>query len=175
MIRGRTFASVPTEVPKRKNGISHEVIFVVGVGEMKPCSPCMEYKPLEDFHLDGTAKSGRTTQCKDCANKNARRSHDKRMENPEWVAQRREICNALIRANKSKAVDYKGGKCEDCGNIYPDYVYDFHHLSGDTKTDNPSAILRRSWDKAKEELDLCILVCANCHRERHFGKAGEDQ
>ena len=28
--------------------------------------------------------------------------------------------------------------------------------------------MRWSWERAKKELDKCILVCSNCHREIHF-------
>jgi len=27
----------------------------------------------------------------------------------------------------------------------------------------------RSWQKVKSELEKCILICANCHRELHEG------
>jgi len=69
---------------------------------------------------------------------------------------------------KLKAIEYKGGCCQDCGGVFHPAVYDFHHLDPTIKDYNPSASLDRNWDRAKEELDKCILLCANCHRKLHF-------
>ena len=38
-----------------------------------------------------------------------------------------------------------------------------------TNTKRFRVVDRTSSDKVKEELDKCILVCANCHREIHTG------
>jgi hypothetical protein len=27
----------------------------------------------------------------------------------------------------------------------------------------------RSWQKVRKEIDKCVLICANCHRESHIG------
>jgi hypothetical protein len=74
------------------------------------------------------------------------------------------------RKLKSLAVELKGGKCQICG--YGKYVgaLDFHHLDEKDKDfDLSTRGLTRSWKKIKEEIDKCILVCANCHREIHGG------
>lgn len=73
---------------------------------------------------------------------------------------------------KIKCVEYKGGKCEICGYDKEVEVFDFHHLDPKEKDFNISSTNRRgrstiSWDKLKKELDKCILLCANCHREIH--------
>lgn len=68
------------------------------------------------------------------------------------------------------SIAYKGGKCQCCG--YNKYVgaLEFHHINSEEKDFGISAKgYTRSWKRVKEELDKCILVCANCHREIHAG------
>ena len=44
----------------------------------------------------------------------------------------------------------------------------FHHLDPNEKDFNPSNLKKYKFDdRIKNELDKCILVCANCHREIH--------
>lgn len=76
-----------------------------------------------------------------------------------------------MRAQKRKkqhAVDVFGGKCCMCGYDKCIDALEFHHLDKTEKEESPSyVIMRWSWEKAKKELDKCILVCSNCHREIH--------
>ena len=45
---------------------------------------------------------------------------------------------------------------------------EFHHLDPKGKDFGISDKgYTRSWQKVKEELDKCIMICANCHREIH--------
>ena len=72
------------------------------------------------------------------------------------------------RVIKLKAIEYKGGKCEKCGYNKCPAVFEFHHL--DPKQKDFSIAKNghsRSWERVKNELDKCILLCANCHRELH--------
>lgn len=81
------------------------------------------------------------------------------------------------RKLRLKAVEYKGGKCIFCGYQRDTKALDFHHLDESKKSFGLSERgLTRSWGKILEELDKCVLVCANCHREIHSGlrKIGTD-
>jgi len=75
------------------------------------------------------------------------------------------------RKYKQQAVDYKGGKCQNCG--YSKYLgaLEFHHLDPTQKDFEMSKFTKSPLgDFAKEELNKCILLCANCHREAHETK-----
>ncbi len=69
-------------------------------------------------------------------------------------------------------MELKGGKCELCGYKSCIWALDFHHLDEKTKSFSLSVRgLTRSWALIKNEVEKCVLVCANCHREIHAGVA----
>ena len=63
-------------------------------------------------------------------------------------------------------IKYKGGKCEICGYNKNISALEFHHINPKEKAFTVSDT-RHSWNEAQKELDKCILLCANCHRELH--------
>ncbi|TSC94193.1 MAG: HNH endonuclease [Candidatus Berkelbacteria bacterium Licking1014_85] len=88
-----------------------------------------------------------------------RKYADRREYNIAAVAKRR-------KKIKEMAIEYKGGKCYFCG--YNKYIgaFDFHHLQKKSFGLSTKG-MTRSWDKTKKEIDKCLLLCANCHRELH--------
>jgi hypothetical protein len=74
---------------------------------------------------------------------------------------------------KIRLIEYKGGKCSVCGYDKPiPSAYDFHHLDPIEKDFNISA-KSLSFDRLKEEVDKCVLLCKNCHAEIHFEMSQE--
>jgi len=66
------------------------------------------------------------------------------------------------------AIEYKGGRCILCGYDKCQEALEFHHTDSSQKDFGVSQDgLTRSWERVKNELDKCIMVCANCHRELH--------
>lgn len=71
---------------------------------------------------------------------------------------------------KKKCLEYKGQKCVECG--YSKYygALEFHHIDPRKKDFSISQMKSYSFDNiVKEELDKCVLLCANCHREVESG------
>lgn len=75
---------------------------------------------------------------------------------------------------KIKAIKLKGEKCSVCGITYNGEnasIFDFHHIDPNEKEFNPKRVINSGLTtKALEELDKCVLVCANCHRLIHNSK-----
>jgi hypothetical protein len=68
---------------------------------------------------------------------------------------------------KKKCIDYKGGKCMICGYSKCIAALEFHHRDPNEKEFKISRN-KFDWEKVKDELDKCDLLCSNCHREYHY-------
>ena len=59
-------------------------------------------------------------------------------------------------------------KCTKCGFNHP-AALDFHHEDPKKKEYNVHRLISNgSFDKAMEEVQKCIVLCANCHRIHHY-------
>ncbi|KKM20286.1 hypothetical protein LCGC14_1646980 [marine sediment metagenome] len=80
-------------------------------------------------------------------------------------------CKNIERQRKAKikCVEYKGGKCINCGfNKYMSALV-FHHVNPKNKEFRIAKWRIISWNRIKKELNKCILLCANCHAGIHAG------
>lgn len=114
----------------------------------KICPKCKIEKPVEDFYRRRN-DANCSTHCKLCTTISTRERQ---------------------RGVKQKAVDYLGGKCSVCN--YDKYIgaLEFHHIDPLQKDFTIADLKLSSFERIKFELDKCLLVCANCHREIHGGK-----
>jgi len=95
--------------------------------------------------------------------KDTRTYADRRAYSIQAVSNRR-------RAIKAMAIEYKGGKCQICGYKKYQGALDLHHIKRKEKEFSMSDKgYSRSWERVKKEIDKCILVCPNCHREVEAG------
>lgn len=91
-------------------------------------------------------------------------------QSDEFKKERNKYRSVIRNKNKQTAIEYLGGKCNDCGQVFPHYVYDFHHIEQDLKSANLNKLLNCSLEKVLDEIKNCVLLCANCHRIRHKGE-----
>ena len=70
---------------------------------------------------------------------------------------------------KKQLIEIAGGECCDCGYKRNISALEFHHLNPEEKLFGLD--LRKcscaNWESLVEEVKKCVLICANCHRERH--------
>jgi hypothetical protein len=85
-------------------------------------------------------------------------------KHPDVVARQRDrrILGIRLLVDEIKA----SSGCVFCGENFP-AALDFHH-TGD-KAGTVASCIPKSFTRAKEELDKCTLMCANCHRKLHAG------
>jgi hypothetical protein len=133
---------------------------------MKICSSCKKNKDNSEFNkkLDKLQP-----YCRTCDNQKARQRYANNREHHIKIIGER---NRRIRKEIQEEIKTmkESTPCSDCGKYYPSYVMDFDHVRG-IKNNNISKLSNMaSRNKLKDELLKCEIVCANCHRERTYGK-----
>jgi len=72
---------------------------------------------------------------------------------------------------KQKWKDFKDTlSCLECGTSHP-ATLDFHHIDPEMKNESVHRLVRaKSYKKALEEVEQCLVLCANCHRVFHYNE-----
>lgn len=68
---------------------------------------------------------------------------------------------------KSRFVNLKGGKCCKCGYNKNIGALQFHHIKNKIVSLDTRNLDILAEDVILQELEKCILLCANCHAEEH--------
>jgi len=114
----------------------------------KVCSLCKEDKAASLYANDTRHSDGLSSQCRRC------QLDAKKVKRIQ---------------NKYKAVEYKGGCCNRCGQMFECLdVYDFHHRNPSEKEQSLNNLVNSNWNNIVKELDKCDLLCSNCHKITHW-------
>lgn len=78
------------------------------------------------------------------------------------------------KKQKENILYVMGEKCAICGYSKCNQALELHHLDPTQKDFTIGQNTNRAWEKVVKELPKTILLCANCHREVHFGLIKQD-
>lgn len=128
---------------------------------MKICSRCNEEKELTAFYRAATMKDGYQPCCKTCADIQTKNSRSKKLDHYRGLQQKyKKIRQTALLELKRKET------CVVCGEDEP-VCLDFHHVDPTTKLFDVSDIKGYGLQKINEEINKCVVICANCHRKLH--------
>jgi hypothetical protein len=136
---------------------------------MRKCGCCGEAKPLADFAWRRRALGQHDNLCRPCRADYHRAHYEANRE--RYVAQARDRKRALALERTLYLIEYfRTHPCVDCGESDP-VVLEFDHLR--EKAFNIGAALPyRRWQSILDEIEKCVVVCANCHRRRTAKRRG---
>lgn len=146
----------------------------------KKCGQCGEIKTLDNFY---PYRNYYRSYCKNCNLTNTHKFRSlpeskeklseygkKYLNKPGKKERKMQLHSIWLSENKKKAVEYKGGCCSICGYKKCLSALEFHHPDPSQKerfSNSRGLNRRKSFENQKPEIDKCVLVCSNCHREIH--------
>jgi hypothetical protein len=133
------------------------------------CPPGVEL-PASSFPPCRSRPDGLQTYCRNCYRVRQREYHA-RDGNGRRAAVRENTRRARAR-NRELIIEYLSrSACADCGIADP-IVLEFHHVGG--KTLSVCLLVGRGYGRGRieEELQRCLVLCANCHRIRTAKERG---
>lgn len=125
----------------------------------KICTKCGLEKPTSEFNKNKLKKDGLQSECRDCHKQMCSSYYQRNKTNYRKTSKlKRQKILSIVNNIKSKG-------CIICGetNIA---CLDFHHLR-DKKGNISDLIKIENLNKVINEINKCIVLCANCHRKLH--------
>ena len=127
---------------------TRDITFYKESMDTRTCIHCGVEKKKDEFGFRSGRVDKTYSMCKKCANMLKVQSQ---------------------RDNKKQWVEYLGGKCKICGYQKNINALQFHHIDPTKKEFTIGCNHSKSFKNIVNELDKCVLLCANCHFELHGG------
>ena len=120
--------------------------------------------PLSEFHLRHDKNATYRSDCKKCQ---SQWHHEYYVKNRDRYRehQRRNQPKRRHR-NRQRLFEYLADKCcIDCGET-DRIVLELDHVQGQKEFNVGSMVSMFSWKRIEQELEKCVVRCANCHRRK---------
>jgi hypothetical protein len=130
---------------------------------MKKCPQCNIEKKLEEYSKNKNKSDGLQRMCKPCVAIQSKKSYDK--DSSKY----KERVKSQNLKSTSYINDFKSNHpCNKCGESRI-WLLDFHHTDPTVKEYSIGTLKGSGqMDKIKEEIEKCIVLCSNCHRDFHY-------
>ena len=131
--------------------------------ETKLCNMCNLEKPYDEFLWRNKTKGIKHYQCRECYKEIRKKSYE---SNKDYYLKKN------IKKRNENVVFYreykKDKKCVICGEN-EQVCLDFHHVNPNHKDVEVSKLQYSTYSQKKiiNEIEKCIILCANCHRKVH--------
>ncbi len=135
------------------------------MNDSKICQVCKIKKPLSEFYRSKIRSDGLRANCIECGRKEARQSYH---NNPEPYKRRAKHQRSVIRHRRSRWINEIKTEygCQLCKENSLE-ILDFHHLDPSVKEYNILAVSGKGIKNLINEINKCVVLCANCHRRVH--------
>ena len=138
---------------------------------MRRCTGCGQLRDLSKFGFKDSLRRRLRPQCRDC-NRAYARAHYQRTA-ATYNATRYRWRSIYRDRNRTMVHRYLAANaCVDCGERDP-VVLEFDHVKGNKKrTISQMIAWGVSENTLREEIQKCVLRCANCHRRKTASQFG---
>lgn len=139
--------------------------------KVKFCGSCQDFHEHGDWYLYLNSDKSPSLRCKKGVLRRRaadpeghrvkeRASYHRRKNNPDFYPHRKSV------ENQKRYLEEVGDYCKRCKKTYPFYVYEMHHI--DPSERECKVQWHRPWKSIEDEIAKCVLLCANCHKIKHY-------
>jgi hypothetical protein len=150
---------------KASSEVANALLGTQAVPELLSCPKCRQDKTPSEFGRSKGRSTGRQLWCRAC-----KATYDQDLYRSSPARKR-----SIQAKNKTRAIENAkrvflyllAHPCQDCGEEDP-VVLEFDHVSGEKLSAITNMVRGGAyrWDTIAEEIEKCVVRCANCHRRR---------